>query len=360
MDWQHVQFADFDGNGLQDVVAQNPTNGRWTVGLSNGQRFVFNTWGTGWTPINRYTDHIVGDFNGDGRDDIAGRNTATGEWRLGISTGSTFTDVTWGEAWNTNVPWTEVQVGDFNGDGRDDIYALASGSMQQYVAYSTGSSFDLERAGDRLDRSRDIGLLTIGDFNGDGLDDIAGRSETDGWWHIDISTGTGFNRAERVTRWTTAGVWDDATALDLDGDGDDDLLGQYRGRHWYAGLVDGTARVASSLWARWPKPSQVEIVDPVFGDFNDDGRDDLSGYRILGGKFQMANSIGTRFQAAVWGQRDRTVDWIYNTAGQFSVNPSSGGDMGVIAQRPPAGGSAEETDALFAAEAEIGDLLSEL
>ena len=360
VDWQHVQFGDFDGNGLTDVVAQNPASGRWVVGRSNGSRFLFSQWGAAWLPAGDYTDHLVGDFNGDGRDDIAGRDVDTGFWRMGLSTGTTFTNATWGRAWNTSVPWTNVQVGDFNGDGRDDIYALAAGSKQQYVAYSDGTSFNLRLAGGRLDRARDIGLLTIGDFNGDGLDDVAGRSETDGFWHIDQSTGTGFNRLERVTKWTTAGVWDDARALDLDGDGDADLLGQFNGRNWYAGLVDGATRVSSGLWARWPRPSQVLIEDPAFGDFNSDGREDLAGYRSQGGRFQMAVSNGTRFQAAVWGQRDRTVDWAYNTAGQFAVNSTAGGDMGVIAERPADLGAADELDALFSSDEETGDLLAGL
>ena len=71
---------------------------------------------------------IVGDFNGDGKDDIYRGNVY-------LSSGTTFTRSTW-----TNQEWG--RVGDFNGDGLADLFVMngANGSTSK-ILYSTGSSF---------------------------------------------------------------------------------------------------------------------------------------------------------------------------------------------------------------------------
>jgi hypothetical protein len=60
----------------------------------------------------------VGDFNGDGRDDLLWRNSngAIAIWHMnGTSAQSALTSVQVGNEWNI------AAVGDYSGDGRDDI-----------------------------------------------------------------------------------------------------------------------------------------------------------------------------------------------------------------------------------------------
>jgi hypothetical protein len=54
---------------------------------------------------------MVGDFDGDGRDDIVGRTAATGDWRVARSTGSGFLMEDWGD-WAPGA-WRNVQAGGF-------------------------------------------------------------------------------------------------------------------------------------------------------------------------------------------------------------------------------------------------------
>src|SRR5215831_6122454 len=85
-----------------------------------------------------FHDVLTGDFNGDGKQDIAGR-TDNGEWWVSLSTGSNFSNYLW-TTWNEAAGWQHVMAADFNGDGKTDIAGMTSAG-QWYVALSTGSSF---------------------------------------------------------------------------------------------------------------------------------------------------------------------------------------------------------------------------
>jgi FG-GAP repeat len=59
-----------------------------------------------------WVDVQVGDFNGDGKADIVGRVQQSGQWWAGISNGSFFNNSLWA-TWNPNVTWVDVHTGDF-------------------------------------------------------------------------------------------------------------------------------------------------------------------------------------------------------------------------------------------------------
>ncbi len=94
--------------------------------------------GGGWSPAVTWVDVQVGDFNGDGFTDIIGRVLQTGQWWVAFSNGSnSFSNILWAQ-WNPNVSWVDVQVGDFNADGRDDITGRYSATGQWYTSLSQG------------------------------------------------------------------------------------------------------------------------------------------------------------------------------------------------------------------------------
>ena len=125
--WVDVHVGDFNGDGKTDIVGrasdvvgqgiQNgpiPTveNGQWYVGLSNGSNgFTTTLWDT-WSTSVRWVDVQVGDFNGDGKSDITGRALQTGDWWTGLSNGSGFDTSKWA-TWSTSATWTGVHTGDF-------------------------------------------------------------------------------------------------------------------------------------------------------------------------------------------------------------------------------------------------------
>src|SRR5262249_45068551 len=91
--WVDVRVADFNADGRDDILGRNAATGEWVVGLSSydqGRRtFAMSSWGV-WSPATAWHDVAVGDFNGDGFVDIVGR-ADSGHWWLGTSTGTAFT-----------------------------------------------------------------------------------------------------------------------------------------------------------------------------------------------------------------------------------------------------------------------------
>src|SRR5207253_2584542 len=63
------------------------------------------------------------------RQDLVGRVSQTGQWWVAQSNGSSTFNNTLFATWNPTVTWVDVHTGDFNGDGRDDIIGreLATG-----------------------------------------------------------------------------------------------------------------------------------------------------------------------------------------------------------------------------------------
>ncbi|MET8465576.1 N-acetylmuramoyl-L-alanine amidase, partial [Micromonospora zamorensis] len=194
--------GDVDGDGRDDIIAfTHDTNADVYVALSTG---------TGFGPGLKWQDYFsipgefpaLGDVNGDGRDDIItftqGPLTAS-DVIVSLSTGSGFgAPQTWHDLFAVGTE--QPRVGDINGDGRDDIVTFTcNADADVYAAVSTGTSF----VGTTV-KWNDLFCLPgefpyLGDYNGDGKDDIV--AFTKGSFndvHVGLSTGTTFLGA---TKW---------------------------------------------------------------------------------------------------------------------------------------------------------------
>src|SRR5207244_4084835 len=141
VNWVDVKVGDFTGDGKDDIVGRVQPTGRWWVLSSLGDSFNNTRWGA-WPTSVTWVDVNVGDFNGDGKADIAGRVLQTSHWWVALSNGSTaFTSSPWGTVWPTSVTWVDVNVGDFNGDGEADITGRVLQTGRWWTGLSTGSSF---------------------------------------------------------------------------------------------------------------------------------------------------------------------------------------------------------------------------
>ena len=183
-------LGDFNGDALVDIGTYNRDSGRWAVALSNLSGFGSVTeWLSGFGASTDW-HYVNGDFNGDGKTDIAVFNQSNGEWRVGISDGAQFSDEglwsTFTGALTSSIP----MAGDFTGDGVSDvgIYNRSNGNVT--VASSDKSSFGTPSTWISGLPHSSTAQPFSGDFNGDGLIDMGVFN--DGNWNFAVNNGTGF------------------------------------------------------------------------------------------------------------------------------------------------------------------------
>jgi hypothetical protein len=242
---------------------------------------------------------VAGDFNGDGRDDIVTftRGPAADVY-VALSTGRSFsgTGVKWHDffAVGTETPL----VGDFNGDRKDDIATFTKGpAADVYVALSTGSSF--VGTGVKWHDFFAVGAETpaVGDFNGDGRDDIVTFTRgAAADVYVALSTGSSFRG--------TGVKWHDyfavgselATVGDVNGDRRDDIVTFTRGRaaDVYVALSRGSYFAGTGV--KWHDYFAVGTEIPGTGDFTGDGRTDIATFtRGAAADVYVARSTGRAF-----------------------------------------------------------------
>jgi len=217
---------------------------------------------------------VVGDYNGDGRSDFittpeSGGNSSGG-WQVYISQGNAFVASGSGNFW---VDGTFIQAvsGDYNGDGRSDLAAMVKSRNGYYVTYifvSNGTNLACLKCVHTEQRS--YSLHTI-ETSGDGADDLLlcfnGTSEckfycsqvsTDGI----IPLNTHFTRNYNL-------AWDKIEAVDMNGDGLSDILNITEEELVFI-PSGGTGQYSTTQALQYNSK-----YDLSFGDFNGDGKTDI-------------------------------------------------------------------------------------
>jgi hypothetical protein len=177
--WTYLDATDVNGDHYADILTRR--NDGWFV------NWVGRTDGTGHQVESSWLYfapdwHIVstGDFNGDGKADILLRSDAgwVTNWLGKASNSFTNNGANTSLFFDTN--WFVVGTGDFNGDGLDDLLLRSGeGWVTNWLATANGG-FTNNGANATTFLPTDWGIQSIGDFNGDGKDDLIVRHE-DGW-----------------------------------------------------------------------------------------------------------------------------------------------------------------------------------
>lgn len=185
--------TDFDGDGKADAATfvQGSTADVF-VSRSSGRSLIADSrrWHDWFAPGSEYP--LSGDFNGDGEGDAVTFTRGSGaDVHVALSDGTKFTA---GQLWHDFFAAGEEtpMIGDFNGDGKDDIAVFTQGTTAHvYVALSTGTRFGPSSKWHDF-FAADGETPGVGDFNGDGIDDIITfTGGTVGDVYVSLSDGRG-------------------------------------------------------------------------------------------------------------------------------------------------------------------------
>ena len=229
--------GDYDGDGRNDIAVYRPSSGHWFV-LASGTGYGSTTvvqWGAdGDRPV-------PADYDGDGKTDFAVYRPSTGAWYF-ITSGSGFTRG-FGYAWGT--PTDLPLPGDFDGDGRADIvvYRPASGHwfvLKSSTEFTAWITYQWGTAGD---------VPMPGDYDGDGLLDpgVYRPSATTSMWYF-VTSSSGYTRGFGY-EWGVS-AWDVPVPGDYDGDTISDLaLYRAQSGHWF--ILQSSTGFTSAATYQW-------------------------------------------------------------------------------------------------------------
>lgn len=257
-----LAVADFNGDNRPDLAASvdgTPV----LLGRGDGTFFPAAALPGNLTPASVAT----ADFNGDGKTDLAAI-TANGDSRVLTGNGDgTFAQgpaITTGSFSSTNSAITAVEL---NNDGKPDLFICFGGSARAYLNNGAGGF----TAAGQAQIANSLNGFALGDFNGDGNQDLVLSSFTDPY-RLYLGNGRGMFGAP-VSLPSGGGA---LTVADLNKDGRPDLIGAGSGS---IGASSGSVIVllnsASGFGPRNAYLAGRSVSMATVADFNLDGRLDV-------------------------------------------------------------------------------------
>ena len=266
---QSVAVGDFNGDGKPDLAVVNSYSNNVSILLGNGDGTfqIHVDYPTGAQP----GSVAIGDFNGDGKLDLAVVNSYSNNVSvlLGNGNGTFQPAVSYGTGSGTGPAF--VAVGDFNRDGKLDLAVANSNST--YVSVLLGNGDGTFQTAVNYDVGGAPTSIAVGDFNHDGKLDLAVAVPVPGpSTYVSMLLGNGDGTFQTAVNYNAPYAPDAVAVGDFNGDGNLDLVVGNRSSNIsvFLGNGDGTFRTAVNYSAGY-NPSSVAV-----GDFNNDGTLDLA------------------------------------------------------------------------------------
>ena len=280
--WPVLQFpysavvGDFNGDGHMDIATTSFTQAGGVsvlLGKGDGTFQAHLDSPTGQSPAAL----AAGDFNGDGKLDLVVADSSPTNALLSTLIGNG--DGTFQNKIFQTLPGIlgSLAVGDFNGDGKLDVAAVMGGTNAVSIFVGNGDgSFTppVQYPTGPMLLSPPYHNVLAGDFNGDGKLDLA--AATDNGIAILLGNGDGtFQPFRLVPSLSSVAPGDELLALaDFNSDGKLDIIKstQFGLINVALGNGDGTFQQAAGFQI----PSILNTESAVVGDFNGDGTPDLA------------------------------------------------------------------------------------
>jgi MYXO-CTERM domain-containing protein len=211
-----LRTGDVDGDRKEDLCMR--TQNGMECWLSDGNGFPTKVDGpawsdaSGWGAMQYWSTIRLVDVNGDGRADLCARSSTS--LRCHFSEGGSFGDAVEVGALSDDSGWADpsnyltLRTGDVDGDRAQDLCVRANAKVICYRWDGAGfASFDgpAWADADGWDQPQYFHTIQLGDMNGDGKDDLCARHVTG--WRCHPSTGSGFGAEVALAEFTDAGGW---------------------------------------------------------------------------------------------------------------------------------------------------------
>ncbi|GAB4332818.1 MAG: hypothetical protein OHK0047_20970 [Leptolyngbyaceae cyanobacterium] len=309
--------ADFDGNGMTDLLWYNNQTGDLRAWLMNGADAPTVAYygtvalGSGWT-LQGY-----GDFNGDGKTDLFWQNLNTGETSAWLMNGS---DAPTRISYSTVTPgsgWVLQGMGDFTGTGKTDLFWYNKVTGDTVAWLMNGTNAPTYASYGKVAPESGWVFQGMGDFSGDGKTDLFwyNRHTGDtGAWLLNGANAPSYATYGQVapnSGWILKGMGD------LTGNGKTDLF-------WYnqqtgdtaAWILDGTS-CSAQMSLRTLSPQNGWNFEGL-ADVTGNGKADAIWYNKRTGETQTWMMNGTSTLDCVLQQQNTSSYWDLQAMGDFT------------------------------------------
>jgi CSLREA domain-containing protein len=262
-------IGDFNRDGKQDLAIANNGSNNVSILLGDGAGGfgAASNFSVGTAPVSL----AVGDFNGDGKQDLAVANSDLTSNNVSILLGDGAGGFSVASNFGVGNSPRSVAVGDFNQDGKQDIATANAATNDVSILLGDGAgSFS---AATNFGVGTGPVSIVVGDFNGDSKQDIAVANATSN--NVSILPGDGAGSFGAAANFGAGTTPNSATLGDFNGDGKQDLAVANAGSGSTSISVllgDGAGNFgAANPFGAGNNPRFVAA-----GDFNGDGKQDLA------------------------------------------------------------------------------------
>jgi uncharacterized repeat protein (TIGR02543 family) len=270
--------ADFNGDGMSDILFRDAVSGQTQTWLMNGatrtSQVITNLNAGPYTDTTGLHAVGIGDFNGDGKNDVLWQNAVTGALTIWKTIDGTAVEMPVVACTGCTIGHPKG-IGDFDGDGMSDILFSKNGWIWIWFMHGNVAWNETIKLRGGIPHFLENQQGIVGDFNGDGMADVLSIEAAPGSTFIILGNGTGTLMPFPVGEVFPVG-WQVQGIGDFNGDGMSDILwrdsttgdtfiwfmngGRHIGDRAFTSLQPG-------LTTGW----QVQAV----GDYNGDGKADI-------------------------------------------------------------------------------------